>query len=144
MIRSGPSLPCRCSRTEDEKTGRRESQTLRLAFYIHRTADFSGVPAALLQDAGVVSGLLVAAAGAAGFSSAAAPTVRQRGNEGVTAILILEAEGCHLAAHTFPQRELLLLDVLVPTGHDTDKAVDVFIRKLGARTVASGRMERGA
>jgi S-adenosylmethionine/arginine decarboxylase-like enzyme len=114
-----------------------------LASFTHRTADFLGVAPALLRDAPFLSGLLVASAGAAGFSSAASPTVRQRGNSGVTAVLILEAEGCHFAAHAFPEKELLLLDVLVPAERDTDKVIDVFVRKLSAKTVKRNQVPRG-
>jgi S-adenosylmethionine/arginine decarboxylase-like enzyme len=113
-----------------------------LATFIHRTADFSGVSAALLRDVPLVSGLLVAAAGAAGLAADGSPTVRMRG-EGITAILLLAADGCHFAAHTFPERGLLLLDLLVPDARDTDKALDVFHRRLKAKEVRTGRVERG-
>ena len=114
-----------------------------LAAFTHRTADFSGVSAAVLRDVQLISGLLVAAAGAAGLSADGSPTVRLRGVEGITAILLLAAEGCHFAAHTFPQRELLLLDLLAPSVRSSDKAIDVFVRRLGAKDVRTGRVERG-
>jgi S-adenosylmethionine/arginine decarboxylase-like enzyme len=114
-----------------------------LGSFTHLTADFLGVSQALLRDAPLISGLLVAAAGAAGFSSAAAPTSRQRGQSGVTAVLLLDTEGCHFAAHAFPDRELLLLDVLVPADRDAGKAVDVFVRRLAARKVNRGQVNRG-
>ncbi len=97
----------------------------------------------MLRDVPLISGLLVAAAGAAGLSADGSPTVRLRGTEGITAILLLAAEGCHFAAHTFPQRELLLLDLLAPSVRDSDKAIDVFIRRLGAKDMRTGRVERG-
>jgi S-adenosylmethionine/arginine decarboxylase-like enzyme len=98
----------------------------------------------LLRDVALISGLLVAAAGAAGLSADGSPTVRLRANDGITAILLLSAEGCHFAAHTFPDRGLLLLDILVPTGRETDKAIEVFVRRLQAKDVRAGRIERGA
>ena len=110
--------------------------------FIHRTADFSGVSAALLRDVPLVSGVLVAAAGAAGLAADGSPTVRMRG-EGVTAILFLAADGCHFALHTFPDRGLLLLDLLVPSARDTEKALEVFRRRLNAKSVRTGRAERG-
>jgi S-adenosylmethionine/arginine decarboxylase-like enzyme len=90
-----------------------------------------------------VSGLLVAAGGAAGLSADGSPMVRLRGGEGISAILLLAADGCHMAAHTFPDRGLLLLDLLVPATRESDKAVDVFVRKLGAANVRSGHVDRG-
>ena len=41
------------------------------------------------------------------------------------------------------QRELLLLDLLAPSVRDSDKAIDVFIRRLGAKDMRTGRVERG-
>lgn len=111
--------------------------------FVHRTADFLGASASLLRDVPAVSGLLVAAAGAAGLSADGSPLVRLRGSEGVSAILLLAAEGCHMAVHTFPDRGLLLLDLLVPAGRDAEKAVEVFVRKLTGATVRAGRVERG-
>jgi S-adenosylmethionine/arginine decarboxylase-like enzyme len=90
-----------------------------------------------------VSGSLVSAAGAAGLSADGSPTVRLRGSEGITAILMLAAEGCHMAAHTFPDRGLLLLDLLVPSSRDTEKAIDVFVRRLKPKETRTGRVERG-
>jgi S-adenosylmethionine/arginine decarboxylase-like enzyme len=114
-----------------------------LASYTHRTADFHGVSPALLRDGTALSGLLVAAAGAAGLSSSAAPLVRERGATGVSAVLMLEAEGCHIAAHAFAKQKLLLLDVLVPAQRETDKVVDVFVRKLSAKNVSTTAAARG-
>jgi S-adenosylmethionine/arginine decarboxylase-like enzyme len=96
-----------------------------------------------LRDVPLISGLLVAAAGAAGLAADGSPTVRMRG-ESITAILLLAAEGCHFAAHTFPDRALLLLDLLVPAVRESDMALDVFVRRLKAKQVRTGRVERGA
>ena len=109
--------------------------------YIHVFADFLGVPAAKLRDPALVGGLLVASAGAAGLPSLGAPVMRTLPHDGVAGLFLLE--GCHVAVHTFPERELLLLDVLVLATHDAQKAVDVFTRRLGAREVRCGRHERG-
>lgn len=97
----------------------------------------------MLRDVPLISGLLVAAAGAAGLSADGSPTVRLRGSEGITAILLLSAEGCHFAAHTFPARKLLLLDLLVPAARNTDKAFAVFVRRLAAKDVRTSRVDRG-
>jgi S-adenosylmethionine/arginine decarboxylase-like enzyme len=96
--------------------------------FTHLLADFTGVPAAQLRDAGALSGLIVAAAGAAGFASLGAPVIRQMPHDGCAALLLLD--GCHIALHGFPERELLLLDVLAPVERDARKAVDVFARRL--------------
>jgi S-adenosylmethionine/arginine decarboxylase-like enzyme len=48
-----------------------------------------------------------------------------------------------MAAHTFPTRELLLLDLLVPATQDAEKAIDVFVRRLKAKQVRTGFVERG-
>jgi S-adenosylmethionine/arginine decarboxylase-like enzyme len=129
--------------TRDDPQRDRTGSRITSPTFIHRTADFSGVDAAILRDVPLVSGLLVAAAGAGGYSADGSPTVRLRGNEGITAILLLAAEGCHFAAHTFPDRGLLLLDLLVPAVRESDKALDVFVRRLKAKEVRTGRVERG-
>lgn len=108
---------------------------------VHRTADFRGVTAAVLRDSAALSGLLLSAAGAAGLTTAEPPIVRSLPRDGVAAVLLLDLG--HLALHTLPARELLLLDLLVPQGRDPQKAIDVFTRKLGATDVRSGRLDRG-
>ena len=109
--------------------------------FIHLVADMVGASAAQLRDHGLVSGLLVAAAGAAGFSAMTAPVFRRLPNDGVAGLLLLD--GCHIAVHTFPERELLLLDVLAPKTHDVTKALDVFARRLTAREIRTDVRERG-
>ena len=109
--------------------------------FVHLFADFFGVPAARLRDASLVGGLLVAAAGAAGLIAHGAPVMRTLPHDGVAGLFLLE--GCHVAVHTFPERELLLLDVLALATQDAQKAVDVFSRRLGAREVRCDRLERG-
>lgn len=128
-------------RDVDVLTGSRRHNEL--ATFTHRTADFGGVPAALLRDAPLISGLVVAAAGAAGLSAATAPAVRGLGADGVSAILTLEAEGGHVAVHTFPDKKLLLLDILAPNARETEKAIDVFVRRLGATSVKKDEVVRG-
>jgi S-adenosylmethionine/arginine decarboxylase-like enzyme len=111
------------------------------ASYVHVLADFLGVPAAKLRDPALVGGLLVAAAGAAGLPALGAPVMRTLPHDGVAGLFLLE--GCHVAVHTFPERELLLLDILVLATSDPQKAVDVFTRRLEAREVRCGRHARG-
>ena len=96
--------------------------------FTHLLADFVGVPAAQLRDPATLSGMLVAAAGAAGFASLGAPVIRQLPQSGCAGLLPLD--GGHIALHGFPDRELLLLDVLASAERDVRKAADVFARRL--------------
>lgn len=111
------------------------------ASFTHLVADLVGVRPAQLRDAPLLSGLMIAAASAAGMSPAGAPLVRQLPHDGVTGIVLLE--GCHMLVHTFPERELLLLDVLTPPTQDGRKALDVFARRLTPREIRSDQRERG-
>lgn len=109
--------------------------------FTHVVADFVGVSAAQLRDATMLQGLLIAAAGAAGFSAVGAPIVRKRPDEGVAAVLLLD--GCHVTLHTFPASEMLLLDVLASSAQDGRKALDVFARRLLPREIRSESRVRG-
>jgi S-adenosylmethionine/arginine decarboxylase-like enzyme len=109
--------------------------------FSHLIADFVGVPPAQLRDGTLLSGLLIAAASAAGLSIVGTPVVRRLPTGGVAALLLLE--GCHIAVHTVPAGELLLLDVLALTTHDVGKALDVFARRVGAREIRSEVRARG-
>lgn len=107
---------------------------------MHIVADFVGVPANQLSDRTLVSGLIVAAAGAAGMNAPGVPTMRERQAGGLTAALL--HDDCHITVHAIPERELLLLDVLAPKGIDATRAVDVFARRLTARHVHKDARER--
>lgn len=109
--------------------------------FTHLIADFHGVAPAQLRDSALLSGLLIAAAGAAGFSAMGAPLVRHLPNDGIAALLLLDT--CHMSVHAVPERELLLLDVLAPAAHDARKALDVFARRLPAREIHSDSRARG-
>jgi S-adenosylmethionine/arginine decarboxylase-like enzyme len=112
-----------------------------VAPYTHLSADFLGVAPAKLADQGLVSGLVIAAAGAVGLNPVGAPVVRTL-PEGVVAGLLM-IDGCHIFAHGFPAHGMLLLDILATAQHDVQKAVDVFTRRLGAREVRSETRTRG-
>ncbi len=114
----------------------------RVPAFTHVTADFDGVSAASLRDSSLLQGLLIAAAGAAGFGSAGAPLVKALPTESIAAVLLLEG-GCHMTVHTFPERGLLLLDVLSTATHDARKALDVFARRLVPREIRSESRLRG-
>ena len=106
----------------------------------HLTADFIGAKREQLRDEGLVAGLMIAAAGAAGFAVMGKPIIRSLPN-GVGALLLLD--DCHMSVHTFPERELLMLDVLTLSTHDARKALDVFARRLAAREIRSELRDRG-
>ncbi|HEX6964250.1 MAG TPA: S-adenosylmethionine decarboxylase [Gemmatimonadaceae bacterium] len=109
--------------------------------FTHVLADLIGVSSTHLRDTRLLTGLLIAAAGAAGFATIASPQVHQLPNDDVTGVLLLDE--CHIALHAFPERELLLLDVLTISTRDTQKALDVFTRRLAPRHLRSELHGRG-
>jgi S-adenosylmethionine decarboxylase len=109
--------------------------------FTHVIADLTGVSAPALRDATSLTGLLIAAAGAAGFSTIGAPVVRQLADGGVAAVLFLDA--CHITLHTLPDSEILLLDILCPATRDAQKALDVFTRRLAPKAIRSEVRGRG-
>lgn len=109
--------------------------------FTHVIADFIGAPDEQLRDGSLISGLLIAAAGAAGFSAIGGPLVKHRPQGGLTGLMLLE--GCHMAVHTFPDRHLMLLDILAVATHDPQKAIDVFARRVPATEIRSEVRTRG-
>jgi S-adenosylmethionine decarboxylase len=109
--------------------------------FTHVIADLTGVAAPALRDASGLTGLLIAAASAAGFSIIGAPVVRQLPDGGVAAVLFLDA--CHITLRTLPDRETLLLDILAPATRDAQKALDVFTRRLAPKELRSEVRARG-
>ena len=107
----------------------------------HLVADLKGVGSGALRDAPLLSGLLIAAAGAAGLGGATAPVVRTGANGGVAAILLLDP--CHLSVHSFPDRGLALVDVITRDAAGALKALDVFVRRLTPSDVVSETRVRG-
>ena len=112
-----------------------------MSAYTHLSADFHGVDSSRLRDAPMLTGLLIAAAGAAGFPGSATPIVRQLPNESVTGALLLD--GSQTTLLTDPSLGILLLDVIAPATHEPRKALDVFARRLAAREVRSEERTRG-
>ena len=109
--------------------------------FAHVSADLIGVGSGALRDAPLLSGLLIAAASAAGLNAAAAPVVRTAGDGGISAILLLDP--CHLSVHSFPDRGLALVDVMARDGAGATKALDVFRRRLAPANVTSETRMRG-
>lgn len=107
----------------------------------HVTADLSGVGSGPLRDSRLLSGLLIAAAGAAGLNTSGAPVVRVAPSGGVSAVLLLDP--CHVSVHSLPDRGIALVDVLAPNETDAAKALDVFVRRLAPAAMTSDTRMRG-
>jgi len=67
--------------------------------------------------------------------------VRSLPSDGLSATLLLE--GCHIAAHTIPGRQMLLLDVLAPRTVDARRAIEIFARRLCPTTRRVEQYSRG-
>jgi S-adenosylmethionine/arginine decarboxylase-like enzyme len=109
--------------------------------FTHVAADLIGVPAEACRDSTLLTGLLIAAAGAAGYAPLGAPMVRLLPTGDVAGVMLLD--GCHMALHSFPDRELVLVDILGPTSRDARKALEVFSRRLAPRQIRSEARPRG-
>jgi S-adenosylmethionine decarboxylase len=107
----------------------------------HVSADLVGVGSGALRDAPLLSGLLIAAASAAGLNAAAAPVVRTGSDGGVSAILLLDP--CHVSVHSLPDRGIALVDILARDAGHAVKALDVFVRRLVPASVTSETRKRG-
>ena len=107
----------------------------------HVSADLTGVGSGALRDAALLSGLLIAAAGAAGLSAAGAPIVRTAPSGGISAVLLLDP--CHVSIHSLPERGLALVDVFARDRAGADKALEVFVRRLAPAGVTSDTRMRG-
>jgi S-adenosylmethionine/arginine decarboxylase-like enzyme len=135
-------------RAEADRHSRRRRRAARRAHgstvqatHSHLSAEFIGVPASQLRDGTLISGLLIAAASAVGFSSIGVPAVRDETSGSLSAALSLESG--HMVVHAVPERQILLFDVVSPSSHDCRKAVDVFSRRLTPRDVRTVVRDRG-
>lgn len=106
----------------------------------HLVADLVGIAPALLSDTDMLRGLLIAGASAAALKSSGIPAVHA--SSGPERSMVLLVSGGHIAAHTFPERQLLLLDVLCDARHDPRKVLDVFARRLPTRDIRSETRSR--
>ncbi|MBI3789585.1 MAG: S-adenosylmethionine decarboxylase [Gemmatimonadetes bacterium] len=102
------------------------------AAFRHVVADFTGVSPDQASDTALLTGLLIAAAGAAGYPTTGAPVARTGGG---AHSIVLFLDGCHLSVHAHPARGLVLLDILADARIDPRKALAVFTRKLRATDV---------
>jgi S-adenosylmethionine decarboxylase len=107
----------------------------------HVSADLAGIGSGPLRDSALLTGLLIAAASAAGFNATAAPVARTGNDGAVSAILLLDP--CHLSVHSLPDRGLALVDVFARDRAGAGKALDVFVRRLNPTKVTSETRMRG-
>ena len=108
----------------------------------HVSADLVGVASGALRDQSLLSGLLIAAAGAAGLSTAGMPIVRVAPSGVISALLLLDP--CHVSLHSLPDQGLVLVDVMALDATGAAKALDVFVRRLVPTAVTSETRTRGA
>lgn len=109
--------------------------------YHRLAAEMSGIPAEQLRKSEMIGGLLIAAAGAAGFNSLGVPSTRTRPDGACDAVLLLDQ--AHLVVHALPERGILVLDLFAPVSHDLGKALDVFTRRLNPTKVDVEPRKRG-
>ena len=107
----------------------------------HVSADLSGIGSGPLRDAALLSGLLIAAAGAAGLNPAGSPIVRTAPSGRISAVLFLDP--CHVSIHSLPDRGVALVDVLALDAALATKALEVFVRRLVPTAVTSDTRIRG-
>jgi S-adenosylmethionine/arginine decarboxylase-like enzyme len=107
----------------------------------HDAADFRGVPSSLLRDQASLSGLLIAASGAAGLTTVEPPIVRLLPRGGLVILLLLDIG--HVALHTVPDEGVLAVDLLVSAKKDARKAIDVVTRRLNLRAARATHSDRG-
>ena len=105
------------------------------------SAELSGIPAEHLRNVEMIGGLLIAAAGAAGFNSLGVPISRSRPDGASDAALLLDQ--AHLVVHALPEQGLLVIDLFAPAPHDLGKALDVFTRRLNPVKVTPDPRKRG-
>jgi S-adenosylmethionine/arginine decarboxylase-like enzyme len=89
----------------------------------------------------MLGGLLIAAAGAAGFNSLGIPATRRRPDGACDVALLLDE--AHLVVHALPDRGILVLDLFAPVSHDLSKALDVITRRLNPTKVNAEPRKRG-
>ena len=107
----------------------------------HVSADLTGVASGALRDSALLSGLLIAAAGAAGLNASGAPIVRAAPSGGISAVLLLDP--CHVSIHSLPERGRALVDILARDNTGAAKALEVFVRRLTPAAVTSDTRMRG-
>jgi S-adenosylmethionine decarboxylase len=108
----------------------------------HVLADFKGVDASLLRDAGKLEQLIQAAALASGASVLSCHFHRFGEGQGVTGVALL-AES-HISIHTWPEHEFAALDVYMCGASDPNLAAQYMAVQLNAKKQYVRCFERGA
>jgi S-adenosylmethionine/arginine decarboxylase-like enzyme len=112
-----------------------------LSQHTRLSAELTGIPAEQLRNVEMIGGLLIAAAGAAGFGSLGVPVSRSRPDGACDAVLLLDQ--AHLVVHALPEQGILVIDLFAPAPHDLGKALDVFTRRLNPVKVSTDPRKRG-
>lgn len=107
----------------------------------HVSADLLGVASGSLRDERLLSGLLIAAAGAAGLNAIGTPVVRVTPSGSISAVLLLDP--CHVSIHSLPDRGIALVDIFATDAAGAAKALEVFVRRLVPASVTSKSRLRG-
>jgi S-adenosylmethionine/arginine decarboxylase-like enzyme len=107
---------------------------------VHLVAEFKGVAESCLRDSGLLGGLLIAAAGAAGLHALTSPLLRNSTTRGVDGLMLLD--GGHAAVHAQASRGSLLLDLVAPIPAELSRALDVFTRRLAPTAVSAETLVR--
>jgi S-adenosylmethionine/arginine decarboxylase-like enzyme len=115
--------------------------TSRGSSHAHLVAEFTQVDPLLRRDADRLSGILVAAVGAAGLHALGPAMVRTDGSGGVGVALLLE--GGHAALHTVPETDVILVDLLARISTDLEPAYRVLSRRLAHGPVHAEQLLRG-
>lgn len=106
----------------------------------HVFADLGGIAPERLSDPQGLSGLLLAAANAAGLNAVTPPTVTA-GPTGVDVALL--CRGGHIVLHAVADAGLCFADVAGVGGTRPQRGLDVIIKRLGAREVRMDARRRG-
>ncbi len=95
----------------------------------HQLLEFTSIDPERLRDTHVLSGLLVAAAGAVGMPSLGPPVVREGAGGIAVALLCLEG---HIVLHCAPSEGACLVEIIARAPADVWKGIDVISRRLGS------------
>ena len=104
-------------------------------------ADLDGIPASRLADAQELTGLLLAAANAAGLNPASPPVVKID-PRGVGAVLL--CHGGHVLLQAVPEAGVCFVDVAGMGRVQPQRGLDVVTKRFGARQVRIDHRRRGS
>jgi S-adenosylmethionine decarboxylase len=108
---------------------------------LHLLADFYGVSAPLLRDAGALEALLRAAARQAGAQVLAGHFHTFGEEDGVTGVVLLSES--HISVHTWPESGFAAIDIFMCGSADPDRALEELARVLHPAHRQVTRAHRG-